>query len=115
MQDKINNRRLGGKGYLGNEVEKYRVPANEMIFSTSELLQLYDTCDMDSITHQIKPVFAHKQHQGSYCKAKKVSLQQAQRECRKASGTPLFDTCLIEYCANGGQAVELIDAENDFQ
>lgn len=119
MIDKVNGWR---KGYLGDDVENYRVKPQNSLFTSVQLAELYDTCRMDPNDFNKGLRLFQGKAKENLCGSTGYSLADAEADCQAAlQGVSAemqetwLDSCVIEECVTNGQATALVVAEEALQ
>jgi len=122
MVDKIAS---GRKGYLEDALDQHRVTresTTKSLFTSVQLAELYDTCDMNPETYTGN----HGVVKSAFCTNKTQTTGYSEDDAETDCNTMLqgvsaemranwLDSCIIEQCATGGQATALVEAEEELQ
>jgi len=120
MVDKLAS---GRKGYLEDALLQHRVTresTTKSLFTSVQLAELYDTCDMDPETST--SIIRDGLTKDEFCTHKDYLMADAEADCNTMlQGVSAemranwLDSCIIEECATYGQATALVEAEEELQ
>lgn len=112
--------RNGRYGYLNRGSDRTRVDSKDLLFTSVQLAELYDTCDMDPKNNDLQA--DHAKHKVKFCDSTGYTYSDAEKDCNeefKGLSAELrnewLDSCIIEECANEGHATALVAAEEKLQ
>lgn len=109
----------GRPGYLNQGSNSARVDSKDLLFTSVQLAELYDTCEMNPQNNELRQ--DHADGKVEFCNSKGYTIADAERDCNeefKDLSAELrnewLDSCIIEECANQGHATALVAAEEQF-